>query len=76
MLRVIAERLPQFQLDPGFLQGVPKELAGMLEPNATQNATIIDARLTMALGNEGLQPRHLRVGQPERLLIVQSPCGG
>jgi hypothetical protein len=30
----------------------------------------------MALGKEGLQPRHLRVRQPERLLMGQSPGGG
>jgi hypothetical protein len=39
ILRLIAERLPQFLLDPGFRQGLPKELAGMLEHQATPGPT-------------------------------------
>ena len=45
----------------------PPQAIAIDEDNATQNATIIDARLTMALGKEGLQPRQLRVGQPEKV---------
>lgn len=39
MLRLIAQRLPQFPLDLGFRQGLPKELAGMLEPEASSGPT-------------------------------------
>jgi hypothetical protein len=45
----------------------PPQTIATDEDNATQNATIIDARPTMALGKEGLQPRHLRIGQPEKV---------
>jgi hypothetical protein len=36
---MIAERLPQFPLDPDFRQMLPKELAGMLEQGASPGAT-------------------------------------
>lgn len=39
MLRLIAERLPQFPLDPGFRNMLPKELAGMLETGASLGPT-------------------------------------
>jgi hypothetical protein len=35
--------------------------------NAAQHTPIIDARLAVALGDEGLKPRHLRVRQPEKI---------
>ncbi len=46
------------------------------EDYAAQNPPIIDARLAMALGKEGLKSRHLRVRQRKRLLMGQSPGGG
>jgi hypothetical protein len=39
MLRLIAERLPQFPLDPGFRNMLPKELAGMLDQGASLGTT-------------------------------------
>ena len=39
MLRLIAERLPQFPMDQDFRQMLPKELAGMLEPGASPGAS-------------------------------------
>lgn len=39
MLRLIEEKLPQFPLDAGFRQGLPKELAGMLEPVVSPGPT-------------------------------------
>lgn len=39
MLRLIAERLPQFPLDPGFRNMLPKELAGMLEQGVSLGTT-------------------------------------
>lgn len=35
ILRLIAERLPQFPFDAGFRNMLPKELAGMLDPGAS-----------------------------------------
>lgn len=37
------------------------------EDYAAQHPPVIDARLSMALGEEGLEPRYLRVGQPEKV---------
>ena len=37
------------------------------EDNAAQHPSIIDARLTVALWEERLQSRHLRVGQPKKI---------
>jgi hypothetical protein len=54
----------------------PAQAIATDEDYAAQNPPIIDARLAMALGKEGLQPRHLRVRQPKRLLMGQSPGGG
>src|SRR5262249_35043814 len=43
----------------------PAQAIAIDEDYAAQPATIIDARLAMALGNERLKPSHLRVRQPE-----------
>ena len=45
----------------------PPQAIAVDEDYAAQNATIIDARLAMALGKERLKPRHLRVSQPEKI---------
>ena len=61
----------------------PSKAIAIDEDNATQNFAIIDARLAMAFGKERLQPRHLRVCQPEKdcssfslLVEAQSRCNG
>lgn len=43
----------------------PPQAITTYEDNATQSATINDARPAMALGKEGLQSRHLLIDQPE-----------
>ena len=45
----------------------PTQVITIYEDNATQHGTIIDARLAMTFGKEALRPRHLRVGQPEKV---------
>jgi hypothetical protein len=39
------------------------------EDNAAQPATVIDPRLAMALGKDRVQPCHLRVRQPEKVVL-------
>ena len=51
-----------------FLGGIsPPQAIAIDEDYATQDPSVIDARLTVALGKEGLQARHLRVRQPEKV---------
>ena len=45
----------------------PPQAIAIDEDYPAQYTPVIDARLAMALGEEGLKPRHLRVGQPEKV---------
>ena len=45
----------------------PPQAIAIDEYYPTQYSSVIDARLTMAIGKEGLKPRHLRVRQPDRI---------
>jgi hypothetical protein len=45
----------------------PPQAIAIDEDYPAQHTPVIDARLAMALGEEGLKPRHLRVGQPEKV---------
>ena len=60
-----------------FLRRIaPPQPIAIYKDYAAQHTPAIDTLLTVALGKEGLQTGHLRVGQPKRLLIDRSPCGG
>jgi hypothetical protein len=51
-----------------FLRRIaPAQTIAIDEDYAAKNATIIDARLTVALGKERLQALHLRVRQPVKI---------
>ena len=45
----------------------PAQAIAIGEDYAAQYSPIVDAGLAMALGKQGLQPRHLHVGQPEKV---------
>lgn len=45
----------------------PPQAVAIDEDNPAQNAPVVDARLTMALREEGFQTGHLRVRQPEKV---------
>jgi hypothetical protein len=51
-----------------FLRRIaPTQAIAIDEDYPAQHTTVIDERLAMALGEEGLKPRHLRIGQPEKV---------
>jgi hypothetical protein len=50
-----------------FRRIAPPQPIAIDEYYAAQHTPVIDARLTVALGEEGLQTGHLRVGQPEKV---------
>ena len=45
----------------------PSQAIAIDEGYATEDATIIDTRLAMALGKEGAKAIHLRLAQPEKV---------
>jgi hypothetical protein len=45
----------------------PPQAIAIDEDYPAQHTPVIDTRLAMALGEEGLEPSHLRVGQPEKV---------
>jgi hypothetical protein len=45
----------------------PPQAIAVDEDYSAQHPPVIVARLAMALGEEGLEPSHLRVGQPEKI---------
>jgi len=57
-----------------FLRRIaPPEPVAIDEDDAAQNASIINALATMALGEIGLKTCHLLVRQPNKLLISLAP---
>jgi hypothetical protein len=54
----------------------PPQAIAIDENNATQNPTIIDARLAAALGKKGCSRVICVSVSRKRLLIVQPPCKG
>lgn len=50
-----------------FRRIAPPQPIAIDKDYAAQHPPVIDARLTVALGKEGLQTGHLRVGQPEKV---------
>jgi hypothetical protein len=67
-LSMIVEGLRQ----AGFFRRIePPQPIAIDEDYAAQNTPVIHARLTVALGKEGLQTGHPRVGQPKK--VVHDP---
>jgi NAD(P)-dependent dehydrogenase (short-subunit alcohol dehydrogenase family) len=48
----------------------PSQAIAIDENNAAQHAPVVDAGLAMRLREEGLETRHLRLGQPEEVAHV------